>query len=150
MLAPRAASTVAIDGDGQRPQGRPDQGHVQRPARAWRAVPVPGRARDLQAERPAGGGRGRAERALLVARGHQDAEGEAAADHDLLDVDDLDAGTVEGVEDGGGHPGPVRAGDRDEQRARCGFGHAQTLASHRRLGPRGGSVPVQDADSGCR
>ena len=143
MFAPRAASTVAIGRDREGAQRRADQRHVQGPALARRAVTVSGGARDLHAEGPSGRGGGGAEGALLVAGRDEDAEGEPAADHDLLDVDDLDAGGGQCVEHGGGHAGPVRAGDRDEQRARCGVGHARNPSRPGRSALRA-AEPVQD------
>jgi hypothetical protein len=50
--------------------------------------------------------------------GHEHAEDEAAADHDLLDVHDVDRVGREHVEQRGRHPGPVPPGDRHQQRPR--------------------------------
>ena len=72
-------------------------------------------------------------------RGDEDAEDQPAPQHDLLDVEDLDAGLGQGVEDRRGDAGPVLAGERDQQglrpRPRSSF-IAVTVRSSRGTGYR--------------
>ncbi len=56
--------------------------------------------------------------AVLHRRADEDAEGETAADHDLLGVEDLEVVDGEGCGEGRGDAGPVAAGEGDEERAR--------------------------------
>ncbi len=105
-------------GERRRLEGRADDGHV-RPAHAARPV-VAGATVDLDAHPEVGGsGLDGVAELLPVARDRDEhAEDEPAPQHDLLDVDHLDAGPGQGVEDRRGDAGPVLAGERDQQRLR--------------------------------
>ena len=117
-------------GDGREGAGlqrRPDDGHV---GAAFEPLPVvAGAAVDVDAhvQRCSGLVDARAQLLPVARRRDQDAQDEAAPQHDLLDVEDLDAGVGEGREDGRRDAGPVLAHEGDEQ----------GLGSFRHFGHRG-------------
>ena len=84
-------------------------------------------------------------------RADQQPEDQPAPEHDLLDVQDLDAEPGQGVEDQRGDARPVLAGQRDQQgprRRRRSVRHGTRLSACRRLSPRGRAGAHQRAS--CR
>ena len=144
-VGPTVGDPPGDGGHGARGERGADHGHV-RPALAATPV-VAGAAIDLDVhpELVGRGLDGSAQR-LPVARGsgHQDAEDQSSAEHDLLDVEHLDAGACQRAEHRRGHPRPVLPGDREQQRLRPVIRHgaSRLLTS----GPtcRWRSVPCRD------
>ncbi len=99
-------------GDGGHRRGlerRADDRHVRPPAAAGLVVAGAAVDLDVHPEVAGGGLDGVAEPLPVPGDRDQHAEDQPAAEHDLLDVDDLDAGPREGGEDRGGDAGPVLA-----------------------------------------
>ena len=91
--------------------------HVTAPAgraEAGRAALVGDRDLALHAERVCGACHRVAQRGGVAAQVEQHGEDQAVADHDLLDVADVDVVRGECCEEGRGHPRPVAAGDGGE------------------------------------
>ena len=138
MLPPLSAIRPATAAIADALSGRADDGHV-RPAVAARPV-VAGAAVDLDVmprsrrwpRRRRGASSSRAGSVTSTPRI------EPAPQHDLLDVDHLDAGAGQGGEDRRGHAGPVLAGERDEQRLRA----RAPIVVHRRHGSAGTRLSV--------
>ena len=105
-------------GDG-RHRRRPERGAQHGDVRATRAaLPVVADAAvdlDLHAQRGRGLLDGVAQLLPVPRRGDEDPEDEPAAQHDLLDVDDLDAGGRQGREHRGRDAGPVLAGQGHQE-----------------------------------
>ncbi len=85
---------------------------------------VTGADLDLDAHVELGGGvlDGLLQPGGVVGDGHQHPEDQAAAQPDLLQVDDLDARTGQGGEHRGRHAGPVAPGQGDQERLGAGGG----------------------------
>ena len=93
MLAPLSAIRPGDGGHRRRLERRADHGDVRAALAA--ALVVAGAAVDVDAHPEAVGGRLRRRRAAVFqsrGRGDQDAQDQPAPEHDLLDVEDLDAG----------------------------------------------------------
>ena len=120
------------------------------------AVALPGEDLELHPEASAPVLSGQRETGRVPWRGHQDAQDQAPAEHDLLDVQDHHAVRGQGVEEGRRDPGPVPARQREQQGRRVSHrcpasgrrGTSRQLSARRaRRSARAPGHPARRADS---
>ena len=119
MLAPLSAIRPAMAAIADALSGLPMHGHVGAALAAGPVVAGPPVDLDGHAEVRGGALDGVAQPLPVPRGGDQHAEHQPAPEHDLLDVEHLDAGAGQRREDRRGDPGPVLAGQRDQQGLRA-------------------------------
>ena len=105
-----------------------EDGHVGATGGAARVVAVALLDADLQVEIRRDLLDGRPQRLPVPGGGHEDPQDEPAAQHDLFDVEHLDAEAGDGGEDARGHTGTVDARQGDEQGPGCVTVHGPRLS----------------------
>ena len=123
MLAPLSAIRPATAAIAAALSGAPITVTCERPSRRPWLSPVPRSIVDAHPEVARGRLDGVAQPLPVAGRGDQDAEDQAATEHDLLDVEDLDPGLGQGGEHRGGDAGPVLPRDGEEQGLRLLVAH---------------------------
>ena len=148
MLAPCEAIRAVIAATPLARSGAPRTTTAARPLRRCALSPVPTLILTLRSRSRPTEVRTARSRSSASPGGEQHGQRQVAADHHLLEVEDLRADVGDGVEEGAGDARPVLTGDGHQQRLRGHVGHRARLSTP--ISRPGGSLAMRPGRGSAR